>query len=283
MPRSTARTPVTTPDWVNIDHRPETTFAGRPHRIRRRRLGPHPDISVRIEAVHRLNDLGAVVTYCGHGTSQEGFDAEWREIDLLRSKATWSTAARCSTRRTSTPRSLGSKNCTRRHRDWKTRQAEWTERFLAYLAARDWDAAAETLADDFSRTIAVAWWTRESGTVETPRSQTCRRSPTSDQSNMTSTVIATRGERLVLSRADSGPDQGPEAFLTEVLGVVEINADERIVADVTFDLDDFDAAFAELDARYLAGEAAAHAHTWSVITGAYAAFNRHEFPATEPD
>ena len=33
-----------------------------------------------------------------------------------------------------------------------------------------------------------------------------------------------------------------------------------------FDLDDFDAAIAELDARYLAGEAAAHAHTWSVIT-----------------
>ena len=34
-----------------------------------------------------------------------------------------------------------------------------------------------------------------------------------------------------------------------------------------FDLDDFDAAIAELDARYLAGEAAAHAHTWSVIAG----------------
>ena len=30
-----------------------------------------------------------------------------------------------------------------------------------------------------------------------------------------------------------------------------------------FDLDDFDAAIAELDARYLAGEAAAHARTWS--------------------
>ncbi len=36
---------------------------------------------------------------------------------------------------------------------------------------------------------------------------------------------------------------------------------------VLFDLDDFDAAIAELDARYLAGEAAAHAGTWSVIAG----------------
>ena len=33
--------------------------------------------------MHRLNDLGAVVTHVAHGTSQEGFDAEWREIDLL--------------------------------------------------------------------------------------------------------------------------------------------------------------------------------------------------------
>ena len=90
--------------------------------------------------------------------------------------------------------------------------------------------------------------------------------------------IATRGERLVLSRARySGHDQA-EAFQTEVLHVVEIDADERIAAAVIFDPDDIDAAFEELEARYLAGEAAAHAHTWSVITRAYAAFNRHELP-----
>ena len=75
----------------------------------------------------------------------------------------------------------------------------------------------------------------------------------------------------------------PEAFLTELLGIVEINADERIVAIVSFDLDDFDAAFEELDARYLAGEAAAHAHTWSVIAGARAALIRRELPPTTPD
>ena len=51
---------------------------------------------------------------------------------------------------------------------------------------------------------------------------------------------------------------------------------------VTFDPDDIDAAFEELDARYLAGEAAAHAQTWSVIAGVFAAFNRHEFPRRHP-
>ena len=50
-----------------------------------------------------------------------------------------------------------------------------------------------------------------------------------------------------------------------MLSIVEIDADERIAARVVFDLDDIEAAFEELDARYLAGEAAAHAHTWSVI------------------
>ena len=61
-----------------------------------------------------------------------------------------------------------------------------------------------------------------------------------------------------------------------MLGVGEIDAEDRIVAAIAFDPDDIDAAFEELDARYLAGEAAAYAHTWSVIAQAYAAFNRHE-------
>ena len=41
--------------------------------------------------------------------------------------------------------------------------------------------------------------------------------------------------------------------------------DNRILARVVFDTDDIDAAFAELDARYIAGEAASYRETWSVI------------------
>ena len=41
-----------------------------------------PEISIYIEAVHRLSDLGAVVTLACSGTSQEGFEAEWRMVDL---------------------------------------------------------------------------------------------------------------------------------------------------------------------------------------------------------
>jgi hypothetical protein len=66
-----------------------------------------------------------------------------------------------------------------------------------------------------------------------------------------------------------------------VIGVGEINADGRVVAAVSFDPDDVDAAFAELDARYLSGEAAPYARTWSVIAQFNAAFNRQEFPAAD--
>ena len=102
--------------------------------------------------------------------------------------------------------------------------------------------------------------------------------------NMTSTVIAIRGERLVLTRVRfSGDDQGPRRSTR----VARHRRDRRRRADrgdaSSFDPDDIDAAFEELDARYLAGEAAAHAHTWSVITRAYAALNRRELPATTPD
>ena len=49
-------------------------------------------------------------------------------------------------------------------------------------------------------------------------------------SNLTSTVLATRGERLRPERVRfSDHDQMPEAFRTEVLSVSEINADERFV------------------------------------------------------
>ena len=88
-------------------------------------------------------------------------------------------------------------------------------------------------------------------------------------------AMAIRGERLVLARVRaSGSD--PEAIQNDALNVVEIDTADRIAKVATFDLEDIDAAFAELDTRYLAGEAAAHAHTWSVIAGAYAALNRRE-------
>src|ERR1700761_8185652 len=123
--------------------------------------------------------------------------------------------------------------------------------------------------------IAVRWGARESnmgGVAELWNT------------NLESTVVAIRGERLVLMRNRlSVRDEEPEAFSTEVLAVAEIDADDRGIAVVTFDVDDIDAAFAELDARYLAGEAAPYRDAWSVIADGYAALNRYEVPPAAPN
>ena len=66
-----------------------------------------------------------------------------------------------------------------------------------------------------------------------------------------------------------------------MIRVLEIDPDERICAAVFFDPDDGDAAFEELDARYLTGEAAADSSTWSAVSKLYAAFNRRDLPAVD--
>ncbi len=78
-----ARTSATTPDWVYIDHRPLVTIEALDLLAIHAIWEQTPDISIYMEAVHRLTDLGAVVTTAAYGTSQEGFDAEWRMIDLF--------------------------------------------------------------------------------------------------------------------------------------------------------------------------------------------------------
>ena len=80
-----------------------------------------------------------------------------------------------------------------------------------------------------------------------------------------------------------GPRSGPEAFIPRYSASSRSTPTTGSWRVVVFDLDDIDAAFEELDARYLAGEAAAHAHTWSLVVEAHAAFNRHELPAKPPD
>jgi hypothetical protein len=101
---------------------------------------------------------------------------------------------------------------------------------------------------------------------------------------ISSDVIATRGERLILNRSEIlGENQRPHEIDSEVLDIIEIDSAERIIARVVFDPDDLNAAFEELDARYLAGEAAAHARTWSVIAKAYVGINAGELAAMTRD
>ncbi len=234
--------------------------------------------------MHRLNDFGAVVTHTADGTSPEGFAAEWRMIQVLTvegdqvgrcelfDEADLDVAlARFEELHPQAPR-------------LENAASQVGEHFLARFAAGDWDVMADMLADNLftdDRRLVVGAGVRHGRDAQIADMQALAGLWIT---NVATTVVATRGERLVLQHVRfSDRDDGPEAFVAEMLGIGEIDAEERVVAFVSFDLDDIDAAFAELDARYLAGEAAAHAHTWSVIAGLYAGFNRHELPATTSD
>ena len=82
-------------------------------------------------------------------------------------------------------------------------------------------------------------------------------------SRFTTALLATRGERLSLSlhrfAGDVAGGGGPLS-LDGHMALQTVDGDGRLISIVLLDLDDRDAAYAELDARYAAGEATAHPH-----------------------
>ncbi|MGH7896595.1 MAG: nuclear transport factor 2 family protein, partial [Candidatus Binatia bacterium] len=93
-------------------------------------------------------------------------------------------------------------------------------------------------------------------------------------------LLATRGERLALvrGRIDVADRQiGPSDV--EFLQVLEVDAHGDRVASVLFDPADIDAAYAELDARYEAGEAASYPQRREVTRAFRRAFAERDWNA----
>ena len=274
-----------TPDCLTVDHRLHATFgADDQDAYVHATWELTPDFYVLIESVHRLSDLGAVITQASRGTSQNGFEAEWRQITLLTIEGDLGNRCEIFDETDLATALARFDELSQPARRLENAASQVSERFLAQFAAGDWDAVADSMSDDYvsdDRRQVVG-----SGIRHGRDAQIADMRAIADvwNRNLASIVLATRGRRLVLRRVGvSDPEQGPEAFLVETLSVIEIDEDERIVRVVSFDPDDFDSAVMELDARYLAGEAAPHAHSWTVITREFAALNRRELPATTPD
>src|SRR5262249_35427983 len=93
-------------------------------------------------------------------------------------------------------------------------------------------------------------------------------------------LVATRGERLALFRERfDGAAPGDVGFVSEQLALEEVDADGRLVEGVGFDLIDLDAAYAELDARYAAGEAAVHPRVAGTMRAFVRAFASRDWDA----
>ena len=277
--------PATTPDPVSIDHRRVASFApGEGFEYIRAGWELDQNLNLYIETAHRVNDRGAVFTWTGSGTSHEGFEAEWRGVNLMTVDGEMLDRSEVFDEEDLDAALAKFEELSRPAPRLVNTASQVTERFLACFAAREWDAMPQILGDVFSyddRRRVVGSGVRHGGDAHLADMRASADLWTAD---VTPAVVATRGERLVLAHLRfPGRDQGAEAFVTDVLGIVEINVDERMVAFVSFELDDFDAAFAELDARYIAGEAAPFRDAWSVIAAGYAALNRYEVPPSAPD
>jgi class 3 adenylate cyclase/tetratricopeptide (TPR) repeat protein len=91
--------------------------------------------------------------------------------------------------------------------------------------------------------------------------------------HLSSVELATRGNRLVLSRTSAG---GPRTQV-DALAVAEVSVDGRSSAEIVFDASNLDAAFDELDSRYLAGEGAPYTETLRPCFELTAAHNRQDW------
>lgn len=273
-----------TPDFSTIDHRVRATLdADGLTAYLRTSWDLTPDLTTFIVSVHRLSDLGVVVTHASRGTSQENFEAQWRQITLLTVEGDLGTRCEIFLEADVDAAIARFDELARPAPRLGNVASQVAERFFAYFASRDWDSVATTLADDVThddrRRVVNA------GVLHGRDTQIANLQAISEVgiTNFSPTVIATRGARLALVHTrSSGPDQAPDGVLTEEIGVVEINSDNQMAAYVTFDADDIDDAIAELDARYIAGEAAVYSHAWSVVVQTYAASNMQQLRMT-PD
>lgn len=274
---------MTTSDWVTIDHRRATAFEpGDITPYIHATWDVAPDINLHIEAVHRLNDSGALFTQVLKGTSKEGFDAEWRDVIILTADGEQLSSLEVFDEADLAAALTRFDEISRPAQRLENAASRVYDRIFAYFASRDWAAMkaviGEDILDDDRRRVANAGVRRGRAAMIA----NIQAGADLGARSITSTVIATRGNRLALRHLRFSGD-GPEAFHNELLGIAEIDDEQRVVVVVQFDVDDLDAAFDELDARYLAGEAAPHAHSWSAVVGAYAALNRREMPATTAD
>ena len=128
------------------------------------------------------------------------------------------------------------------------------DRFRAAWEARDWNRVAAELAPGFREVNR-----RKMVRIDVDRDsslESLRVIFEGTSFRLESEVLATRGERLALGRmlwSGTGEVVGPSEI--EFLQVVQADADGHQDLIVTFDLDDLDAAYDELDRRFAAGEA----------------------------
>jgi len=201
-----------------------------------------PDVRYRAKAVHALDTHGAVINLVVEGTDAQGNKLQWATINVI---SLDSGQVRMDVYDTADLDAALARfeelhSQTRRLENAATRVYE---RLHAEFTARDWDGITEILADGYyqhdRRPVVGGEIRRGRGSLM----EDLRAAADLGITDATSDAIATRGERLTLTRVRySRSHEEPEAYHADLLQIVEIDADERITALVAFDPGDIAAA-----------------------------------------
>lgn len=276
---------ATTPDWVNIDHRRGAAFApGGMIAYIQAAWDDSPDTRIHIAEVHQLSDLGAVVTHAARGISHDGFDAEWRDINVLIVEAGMVRRSELFDEPDLDTALARFDELSRPSPQLENAATRVYGNIISSFHVHDWDAIREFLAEEIStedrRRVVNSDRRHGRDAVIDEITAIADVGVTEAQSDF----FATRGRFLALSRSRASvAAQQPDSFRSDLLEIIQVNGDDKVCKRLVFDPDDLDAALAELETRYLAGEAAPYAHTWSAVVSAYASLNRHELPRTTRD
>ena len=108
------------------------------------------DLSNFIEAVHRLDNLGAVITHVANETSQEGFHAEWRVTSLLALDGDFINRCEVFDESDLDAAIARFDQLSRPAPQLDNAASRAAEHYMAHFAARDWDELAKVLADDIA-------------------------------------------------------------------------------------------------------------------------------------
>ena len=112
-----------------------------------------PDITMYVEGVHRLSNLGVVITQAAHGTSQQGFEAEWRENSIFTFDGDLVSRSNSSTRQDLDAAIARFDQLGQPARRLENAASRVFENEWSHFAARDWDALAELVADNYQASI----------------------------------------------------------------------------------------------------------------------------------
>ena len=207
-----------------------------------------PQATLWAEAVYRLSHLGAVVSHAAHGISREGVDAEWRMVALI--AVDGDLLSRCELfDETDLDAAIARFEELHPRARLENAATRVDHQLFALFVERRWEEmgalyAHDLLLDDRRQGL------RRLSTDRATQINNVRAIADLGVADITQTPLALRGSRLCLSHVqyDIG-DSRPDAFVAEMLAITEVDTIGVMVARIVFDLDDFEAAVAELDRR----------------------------------